>query len=92
MKAAGQFSLRWVKVIDMLSKKELNGYRDVEQLRKEADKRFTECVEAEKEKKQQVEERARIEWTRQKRKKTLAFLIPTLVIVALILAKFLHLL
>lgn len=92
MKAAGQFSLRWVKAIDMLSKKELNGYRDVEQLRKEADKRFTECVEAEKEKKQQVEERARIEWTRQKRKKTLCFLIPTLVIVALILAKFLHLL
>ena len=52
---------RWETAKKKLSNAELNGYRDVEQLRAKAAKHYDECVAAEHEVKRQAEERQRRE-------------------------------
>ena len=54
---AGDESRRWAYVKDVLKVSELTGYRDVDQLRIDADKRYDECVTAEMEAKRQAEMR-----------------------------------
>lgn len=43
----GNFSFKWEKAIRMLGREGLNGYRDVEKLRKQAEQRYEECRNAE---------------------------------------------
>lgn len=43
----GNFSFKWEKAIRMLAREGLNGYRDVEKLRKQAEQRYEECRNAE---------------------------------------------
>lgn len=43
----GNFSFKWEKAIRMLAREGLNGYRDVEELRKQAEQRRKECENAE---------------------------------------------
>ena len=52
----GNFSFRWEKAIRMLAREGLNGYRDVEELRKQAEQRYEECRNAE-EKERKAKER-----------------------------------
>lgn len=52
----GNFSFKWEKAIRMLARKGLNGYRDVEELRKQAEQRRKECENAE-EKERKAKER-----------------------------------
>ena len=52
----GNFSFKWEKAIRMLAREGLNGYRDVEELRKQAEQRYKECKNAE-EKERQAKER-----------------------------------
>ena len=52
----GNFSFKWEKAIRMLAREGLNGYRDVEELRKQAEQRYEECRNAE-EKERQAKER-----------------------------------
>lgn len=52
----GNFSFKWEKAIRMLAREGLNGYRDVEELRKQAEQRRKECENAE-EKERKAKER-----------------------------------
>lgn len=52
----GNFSFKWEKAIKMLAREGLNGYRDVEELRKQAEQRRKECENAE-EKERKAKER-----------------------------------
>ena len=52
----GNFSFKWEKAIRMLAREGLNGYRDVEELRKQAEERRKECENAE-EKERKAKER-----------------------------------
>lgn len=52
----GNFSFKWEKAIRMLAREGLNGYRDVEKLRKQAEQRRKECENAE-EKERKAKER-----------------------------------
>lgn len=52
----GNFSFKWEKAIRMLGREGLNGYRDVEELRKQAEQRYEECRNAE-EKERKAKER-----------------------------------
>lgn len=52
----GNFSFKWEKAIRMLAREGLNGYRDVEELRKQAEQRRKECENA-KEKERKAKER-----------------------------------
>lgn len=52
----GNFSFKWEKAIRMLGREGLNGYRDVEELRKQAEQRRKECENAE-EKERKAKER-----------------------------------
>lgn len=52
----GNFSVKWEKAIRMLAREGLNGYRDVEELRKQAEQRRKECENAE-EKERKAKER-----------------------------------
>lgn len=52
----GNFSFKWEKAIKMLAREGLNGYRDVEELRKQAEQRYEECRNAE-EKERKAKER-----------------------------------
>lgn len=52
----GNFSFKWEKAIRMLAREGLNGYRDVEELRKQAEQRYEECRNAE-EKERKAKER-----------------------------------
>ena len=52
----GNFSFKWEKAIRMLGREGLNGYRDVEELRKQAEQRYEECRTAE-EKERKAKER-----------------------------------
>ena len=52
----GNFSFKWEKAIRMLGREGLNGYRDVEKLRKQAEQRRKECENAE-EKERKAKER-----------------------------------
>ena len=49
----GNFSFKWEKAIRMLAREGLNGYRDVEELRKQAEQRRKECVNAEEKQRQE---------------------------------------
>ena len=48
MRAAGAESAQWKFALNLLRSEGLNGYRDVEQLRREAEQRMAECEAAEK--------------------------------------------
>ena len=61
MNAAGTESAKWDSAKGRLADFELNGYRDVEQLRVKANKRYEECIASEQEEKRQAEERQRRE-------------------------------
>lgn len=52
----GNFSFKWEKAIKVLAREGLNGYRDVEELRKQAEQRYEECRNAE-EKERKAKER-----------------------------------
>lgn len=49
----GNFSFKWKKAIGMLVREGLNGYRDVEELRKQAEQRRKECENAEEKQRQE---------------------------------------
>ena len=72
----GNFSFKWEKAIRMLAREGLNGYRDVEKLRKQAEQRYEECRNAE-EKERQAKER---------RKETLTIAAVVLVMIACAIA------
>ena len=72
----GNFSFKWEKAIRMLAREGLNGYRDVEELRKQAERRYEECRNAE-EKERKAKER---------RKKTLTIAAVVLVVIACAIA------
>lgn len=72
----GNFSFKWEKAIRMLAREGLNGYRDVEELRKQAEQRRKECENAEE---KQRQESAR-------RKKTLTIVTVVVVMVACAIA------
>ena len=72
----GNFSFKWEKAIRMLAREGLNGYRDVEELRKQAEQRYEECRNAE-EKERQAKER---------RKETLTIAALVLVMIACAIA------
>ena len=72
----GNFSFKWEKAIRMLAREGLNGYRDVEELRKQAEQRYEECRNAE-EKERQAKER---------RKETLTIAAVVLVMIACAIA------
>lgn len=72
----GNFSFKWEKAIRMLGREGLNGYRDVEELRKQAEQRYEECRNAE-EKERKAKER---------RKKTLTIAAVVLVVIACAIA------
>ena len=57
MNAAGSESAKWDLAKKKLAEKELTGYRDVEQLRVKAAKRYDECLAAEEKVRRQVQER-----------------------------------
>ena len=61
MKEAGDSSIKWEKAKNELADSGLTNYRDVEQLRTQAAKRYDECVAAEQEARRQKEEKARRE-------------------------------
>lgn len=72
----GNFIFKWEKAIRMLAREGLNGYRDVEELRKQAEQRYEECRNAE-EKERQAKER---------RKETLTIAALVLVMIACAIA------
>ena len=72
----GNFSFKWEKAIRMLAREGLNGYRDVEELRKQAEQRRKECENAEE---KQRQESAR-------RKKTLTIVAVVVVMIACAIA------
>ena len=72
----GNFSFKWEKAIRMLAREGLNGYRDVEELRKQAEQRYEECRNA--------EEKERI--AKERRKKTLTIAAVVVVMIACAIA------
>ena len=72
----GNFSFKWEKAIRMLAREGLNGYRDVEKLRKQAEQRYEECRNA--------EEKERI--AKERRKKTLTIAAVVVVMIACAIA------
>ena len=67
----GNFSFKWEKAIRMLAREGLNGYRDVEELRKQAEQRYEECRNA--------EEKERIAKERKNKRLTVAFVLVVLI-------------
>lgn len=67
----GNFSFKWEKAIRMLGREGLNGYRDVEELRKQAEQRRKECVNA--------EEKERKAKERKNKRLTVAFVLAVLI-------------
>ncbi|MCQ2458280.1 MAG: toll/interleukin-1 receptor domain-containing protein [Clostridia bacterium] len=61
MKAAGDSSNKWDEARKRLAEHELNNYRDVDELRTQAAKRYDECLAAEKEAQRRKDEKARRE-------------------------------
>ena len=76
MQEAGRSSYKWREVIQKLGREGLNGYRDVEELRKQAEQRRKECENAEE---KQRQESAR-------RKKTLTIAAAVVVMLACAIA------
>ena len=71
----GNFSFKWEKAIRMLSREGLNGYRDVEELRKQAEQRRKECENA--------EEKQRQESARRKKTLTIAAVVVVMIACAI---------
>lgn len=67
----GNFSFKWEKAIRMLAREGLNGYRDVEKLRKQAEQRRKECENA--------EEKERKAKERKNKRLTVAFVLAVLI-------------
>lgn len=67
----GNFSFKWEKAIRMLAREGLNGYRDVEELRKQAEQRYEECRNA--------EEKERKAKERKNKRLTVAFVLAVLI-------------
>lgn len=76
MQEAERSSYKWREAIQELAREGLNGYRDVEELRKQAEQRYEECRNAE-EKERKAKER---------RKKTLTIAAVVLVVIACAIA------
>lgn len=76
MQEAERSSYKWREAIQKLAREGLNGYRDVEELRKQAEQRYEECRNAE-EKERKAKER---------RKKTLTIAAVVLVVIACAIA------
>lgn len=74
----GNFSFKWEKAIRMLAREGLNGYRDVEELRKQAEQRRKECENAEEKQRQESE----------RKMKTMTIAAAVLVVVACIVGWF----
>ena len=71
----GNFSFKWEKAIRMLAREGLNGYRDVEELRKQAEQRRKECENA--------EEKQRQESARRKKTLTIAAVVVVMIACAI---------
>ena len=88
MNEAGEESNKWETAKKKLAETELNSYRDVEQLRTKAAKRYEECVAAEQEARRQAEERLRrlaeAAAAKRKRNKFLGVMAALLVIAAVL--------
>ena len=88
MNEAGEESSKWETAKKKLAETELNGYRDVEQLRTKAAKRYEECVAAEQEARRQAEERLRREAeaaaAKKKRNTIIGILSAVIVVVAVL--------
>ena len=88
MNAAGGESSKWDTAKKKLAETELNGYRDVAQLRTKAAKRYDECVAAEQEAKRQAAERQRREAeaaAAKKKRNTILGILAAVVVVAAVL-------
>ena len=75
MQEAGRSSYKWREVIQKLGREGLNGYRDVEELRKQAEQRRKECVNA--------EEKQRQESARRKKTLTIAAVVVVMIACAI---------
>ena len=71
----GNFSFKWENAIRMLAREGLNGYRDVEELRKQAEQRRKECENA--------EEKQRQESARRKKALTIAAVVVVMIACAI---------
>ena len=89
MQGAGNESHLWETARGKLAKPELDGYRDVAQLRAKATKRYEECVAAEQEAKRQAEERQRREAEAAAARKKRNVIIAVLTVLLLIAVAFL---
>ena len=86
MEAAGDDSSKWNDVKKKLANAELDGYRDVDPLRKKAAERYAACVAADDERRRQEEEKRRRKEAaaaKKKRHTVLAFLAAALVMAGL---------
>lgn len=88
MAEAGNDSKNWQKARELLKDTELNGYRDIDALRAQAQARYDECVAAERESRRQADERLRREAERQKRRKIVVRVIVSAIVVLAIAAYF----
>ncbi len=76
MQEAERSSYKWREAIQKLAREGLNGYRDVEELRKQAEQRYEECRNAEKKERK----------AKERRKKTLTIAAVVLVVIACAIA------
>lgn len=84
MKDAGENSAKWSIAMKELAEPELNEYRDVPQLRKQAEQRFDECLAAEKEAKCQEAKIVRRALRAVKAKKILKIILGIVAIAAVV--------
>ncbi len=88
MNTAGGESGKWDAAKKKLAVDELDGYRDVAQLRAKAAKRYEECVAAEQEAKRQAEEKKRLEAeavAAKKKRNTILSILAAIVVVSAVL-------
>ena len=84
MKDAGENSAKWSIAMKELAEPELNDYRDVPQLRRQAEQRFDECLVAEKEAKRQEAKIVRRAVREVKAKKILKIILGIMAIAAVV--------
>ena len=88
MNIAGDESSKWATIKQKLANSELDGYRDVVELRIKAAKRYEECVAAEQEAKRRIEEKHRREAEAaeaKKKRNTLLGILATVLVIASVL-------
>ena len=86
MKEAGTESAKWKEIVDRLSEEDLNGYRDVEQLKQEASRQYKKCIEDEEKVRQENAVKARKEAeaaTARKKRNIIRAAVLAMVVVAL---------